>query len=74
MVEGWGWIKNSPKWHYFIDGRSLCGRWAYFDRELEQENDESPDNCTACKKALAKRKAKQALDKLKSEGKITLEG
>jgi len=69
MGEGWGWITNSPKWHYFVDGRSLCGKWIGLG-ELEQGNDGSPDNCTACKRALEKRRAKQALEKLKQEGKI----
>lgn len=66
--EGWGWIRNSPKWHYFVDGRSLCGKWLGLGLgELEQGNDESGDNCTVCKKALAKRKAKALVEKLEKE-------
>jgi len=69
--EGWGWIRDTRKWHYFVDGRSLCGKWMGLGLgELEQGNDDSPDNCVACKKALSKRKAKQAWEKLKSNGKI----
>ena len=25
--EGWGWLSNAAKWHYFVGGKSLCGRW-----------------------------------------------
>jgi len=59
MNEGWGACLNTTKWHYFIDGRSLCKRFMLFGRvDLEQGNDASPDNCRACMKKLAKHKAK----------------
>jgi hypothetical protein len=54
MEEGWGWPRISKKWHYFINKRSLCGRFAFFG-ELEAGNNESPDNCADCKKRLTKR-------------------
>ena len=55
--EGWTWLTNSKKWHYFIDGRSLCGRFMVLGRpELEQGNNNSSDNCKACVKKLEKRK------------------
>lgn len=58
--EGWTWLQNSPKWHYFVDGRSLCRRFMLFGNpELEQGKDESPDNCAACMKALLKHRAAQ---------------
>ena len=25
--EGWTWLINSRKDHYFRDGKSLCGKW-----------------------------------------------
>jgi len=55
--EGWNWIYNSPKWHYFVDGVSLCKRWMLFSipKNLEQGNNNSPDNCKTCRKALLKR-------------------
>jgi hypothetical protein len=57
--EGWGYISNSPKWHYFRNGRSLCGRWGSFGRtDLEQGNDGSPDNCKACRTKITAEKAK----------------
>lgn len=67
--EGWGFPSNSRKSHYFVDKRSLCGKWMFFG-ELEQGNDDSPDNCTSCKKALQKQKAKAKLLELKEKGKI----
>lgn len=57
--EGWTWLSNSRKWHYFVDGRSLCKKFMLFSTSgLEQGKDDSPDNCMACRKALEKRKAK----------------
>ena len=67
--EGWGFPSNSRKAHYFVDKRSLCGKWLFFG-ELEQGNDDSSDNCTACKKALQKRRAKAKVVELKEKGKI----
>ena len=55
--EGWTWLSNSTKWHYFVDNRSLCGKFALLRiPKLEQGNDGSLDNCIACKKKLEKRK------------------
>lgn len=57
--EGWSPLDNSRKWHYFVDRRSLCGSWAIMGKtELKQGDDDSPDNCAACKRKLAKRKEK----------------
>ncbi len=56
-TEGWTYLTNSRKWHYFIDGRSLCKRFMlFFLPELEQGDDDSPDNCKACRAKLLKRK------------------
>lgn len=55
-TEGWAHLSNSTKWHYFTaDGRSLCRKWMTFQREFEQGNDASPDNCAACRKKLGER-------------------
>ena len=60
-LEGWTWLQNSKKWHYFVDNRSLCRKWGIFGSdELEQGKDDSPDNCAECQRQLAKRKAKKA--------------
>jgi hypothetical protein len=69
--EGWGWVLASPKWHYFVDNRSLCGKWLGLGLgELEQGKDEIPDNCTGCRKALLKRKAAEAVKILEAKKKI----
>ncbi len=54
-TEGWTWLQNATKWHYFVltDGKSLCGKWCLWGSpELEQGNDDSEDNCKACQKKL----------------------
>lgn len=56
--EGWAWLSNSPKWHYFVAGRSLCGKWLMVSGDLEQGKDNSPDNCAICRRELKKRQAK----------------
>lgn len=66
--EGWTWLANSPKWHYFRDGRSLCRRWMLFGSGHDyatEENLTSPDNCKACAGERAKEINKQALESAK---------
>ena len=56
-AEGWTWLLNARKWHYFVEGRSLCGRYLLLaSGEFQRGDDDSPDNCAACKRQLAKRK------------------
>ena len=53
--EGWTWLTNSSKWHYFRgERRSLCGKFLHMGsmNGLEQGNDDSPDNCAACRRKL----------------------
>ena len=50
LKEGWTYLWNSPKWHYFRDGKSLCGRWMCLGSEFEAGNETSPDNCVTCMK------------------------
>jgi hypothetical protein len=50
LKEGWTYLFGAPKWHYFRDGRSLCGRWMCLGSDFEAGNDTSPDNCTTCTK------------------------
>jgi hypothetical protein len=57
--EGWKWLINSTKWHYFRNGTSLCGKWMNLGEDFEQGNDESSSNCKACKTALRKEKLNQ---------------
>jgi len=51
--EGWGWPGRSRKAHYFLDLESLCGLW-WFSGELFSGNEDSSDNCAACKRKRAK--------------------
>ena len=56
--KGWNWLSNTPKWHYFLDGRSLCGKWLGLGLgktcDDDPKTDNSPDNCAACRKKVAK--------------------
>lgn len=55
MEEGWTWLINSRKWHYFRDGRSICGKFMLLGNpELEPFGDKSPDNCAACQRKRLK--------------------
>jgi hypothetical protein len=55
MKGGWTFIIGSPKWHYIVDHRSLCGRWLMLGSpKLEQGLNNSPDNCKECRKRLLK--------------------
>jgi hypothetical protein len=55
--EGWTWLHNATKWHYFRNGQSLCGRYMLFvhpEEGYEQGGDDSADNCAACKRKRLK--------------------
>jgi hypothetical protein len=53
--EGWSWLINAIKWHYFVDGRSLCGKWLAYNSDLDPHRKaDLPDNCKPCQKALLK--------------------
>ena len=54
-TEGWTWLTNSRKWHYFKkDRRSLCGKFLHMGsmNDLQEGNDDSSDNCAACRRKL----------------------
>lgn len=57
---GWGWTDGVRKWHYWTEtGHSACGRYFKFtDAGLSDDNDASPDNCAACRRKVAGRRAK----------------
>lgn len=54
IATGWKWFINSSKAHYIgLDGRSLCGKWLSLSNAgIETGNDDSPDNCRACRRNL----------------------
>lgn len=52
--QGWGYISNSRKWHYYVNGRSLCRKFMKLSSaDLEQGNDDSSDNCAECRRLRA---------------------
>jgi hypothetical protein len=55
MARGWNWLINSRKWHYFNHSNvSLCGKYMTITlpSSLDDTNDDSKDNCVACKRAI----------------------
>jgi hypothetical protein len=60
-VNGWNWLWNSTKDHYFVDGRSLCGRWMVLGNSV---SDQPPSDrpCKGCSKKLEARRANNAVD------------
>lgn len=52
--QGWTWLSNSTKWHYFKEGSNttLCGKFMLLrgPDELDDTNHNSRDNCLACKR------------------------
>lgn len=59
MEEGWVVLINASKWHYFRKGISLCKKWGYLGSEFELGNDNSPDNCSSCRKKIQEEKETQ---------------
>ena len=58
-AEGWTWLRNSRKWHYFErkTGRSLCGGYLLFSvpEDLEADTGPSKEDCAGCRRALDRR-------------------
>jgi hypothetical protein len=53
--QGWGNpqpFSSKSKFHYFRDGRSLCGKWGdlFGLMELDDKNHNHSENCAQCKK------------------------
>ena len=56
MKEGWTWLINSRKEHYFRDGKSLCGKWIYLGWDFTST---PPRGGVACATCLKKREKEQ---------------
>jgi len=59
--EGWYRPPNSRKFHYYVDHRSLCGKWTVilFAGPLDPDTGSTgPLDCAACARKLAKRREK----------------
>jgi hypothetical protein len=63
--EGWSRIvPPQKKSHYFVKGRSLCGRYGFPPEPLNPDDYTSPDDCAGCRKKVNLRKLDQiALEK-----------
>ena len=48
--EGWWLPAEARNWHYFRNGKSLCGRWAPFRGNFPDYSDAEPTNCKVCRK------------------------
>jgi hypothetical protein len=59
--EGWVALENAAKYHYVVEGRSLCGRWLYLGTLYDDQctGGSTPKDCKACTTKLNKRKAKK---------------
>lgn len=60
--EGWTWTQGSRKWHYYRERRAICGGMLLFvhpSEGYELGNNDSKDNCAACKRRIAKEVADQ---------------
>lgn len=58
--EGWTWVHNSPKWHYYRGNRALCGRMLILKHPEEGYEERQPlrDACPSCAKKLEKEQKK----------------
>lgn len=56
LPAGWAKPANSRKYHYFpaSETMALCHRWMFAGEYREDEYDEHPENCTACRKLVIK--------------------
>lgn len=54
--EGWTWLHDSRKDHYFVDGQSLCGKFMLMNLSgLSQGNDDGLACCASCRRKLKSR-------------------
>jgi len=54
--EGWAMPLNAKKYHYFMEGMSLCARFMFIGTLEPDDGKESPDDCKACRRKLEKKK------------------
>jgi len=57
-TEGPGWPIRSRKAHYFVEGRSLCGKWMWFGNPDDPTKGppfgDADEDCRGCFNALGK--------------------
>lgn len=54
--EGWAWLYNSRKWHFFRNKQSLCGKFMLLGHPIDgyEIDRDSPSDCAECKRRRAK--------------------
>ena len=52
--KGWAWPLNARAAHFFIAGRSLCGRWIFFGRVSPDDGRDGPLDCKTCSRKIKK--------------------
>lgn len=55
LGEGWAQFNNARKAHYFVAGRSLCGKWMKTWRGGFSNAYWNEDKCKPCERRLDKR-------------------
>lgn len=50
LTEGWGYMSNAVKGHYFKSNRSLCGRWIFFGELDADDGVARQSDCLSCRK------------------------
>ena len=72
LREGWLMPARSRKYHYFVEGRSLCNGWIFPDYNNllpdTGNTERGPDDCAECFKKLVKLRASRASDSLRFPG------
>lgn len=59
-AEGWTFLHNSTKRHWFRRGVSLCNRWMYPGSDLETDLEiNNSKNCTDCRRKRLSEIAKE---------------
>jgi hypothetical protein len=72
--EGWTYLCNSPKWHYFRAGRALCGRFLLLGKPaLEQGMDDHSENCMGCRRKREKETKSATTKDVKDTAKATVQ-
>lgn len=57
ISEGWVIPPDDGRFHYFVDGKSLCGRYKYIGTLQADDWEDGPSDCKKCREKLKKRKA-----------------
>ncbi len=71
IKEGWWMPARSRRYHYFVEGRALCGGWMFPDYNdmTEDTGNEEPlkEDCKACFRKLIKRRVHLSTQTMRDE-------